>query len=169
MDDDRSIIIRHMQLEDVEQVSQIDQMSFTLPWPERSFRYEVKQNQASRHWVVEATGESGSKIVAMLVCWIILDEAHIGTIAVHPDYRRQKIAECLMYQAFKELKAEGVRMVFLEVRRSNEAARTLYDKLGFCEDGVRKRYYKDNHEDAILMHLEDLTSFDNKERPDGSI
>jgi [ribosomal protein S18]-alanine N-acetyltransferase len=169
MDNNISITIRHMQLEDVERVSQIDQMSFTLPWPERSFRYEVNHNQASRHWVVEVAGEHGFRIVAMLVCWIILDEAHIGTIAVHPDFRRQKIAERLMYRAFEELRAEGVQKVFLEVRRSNEAARTLYNKLGFCEDGVRKRYYKDNHEDAILMHLEDWTSFNNKERSDGPI
>lgn len=164
------VSIRSMQIEDVEQVVQIDHMSFTLPWPERSFRYEINQNPASRHWVAEISREDGShQIAAMLVCWVILDEAHIGTIAVHPDFRRQKIAEQLLMYAFEALGKEGILSVFLEVRRSNEAARTLYRKLGFCEDGVRKRYYKDNHEDAILMHLENPGSLANKECSDGSI
>lgn len=169
MDNETSITIRHMQIEDIESVVQIDQTSFTLPWPERSFRYELTQNQASRHWVAELVENGIPKVVGMLVCWIILDEAHIGTIAVYPDYRRRKIAERMLHQAFAELRAEGVQSIFLEVRRSNESARDLYNKLGFREDGVRKRYYKDNHEDAILMHLEDWEFLENKERSDGSI
>ncbi|MCE1254184.1 MAG: ribosomal protein S18-alanine N-acetyltransferase [Anaerolineae bacterium] len=169
MSDSSPITIRPMKIEDVNDVVQIDQLSFVLPWPERSFRYEINQNQASRHWVAEISGENGPRIVAMLVCWVILDEAHIGTIAVHPDYRRLKIGERLLNYAFAVLAGEGILSVFLEVRRSNEAARTLYRKLGFTEDGVRKRYYKDNYEDAILMHLENPGSFANKESSDGSI
>jgi ribosomal-protein-alanine N-acetyltransferase len=169
MEDQTPITIRHMQIGDVEQVVQIDQLSFTLPWPRSSFRYEVTENKASRLWVTEVIKAGQPVLAAMLVCWIILDEAHIGTIAVHPDYRRQKIAEQMMTRAFEELKNEGVKQVFLEVRRSNEAALTLYRKMGFIEDGIRKRYYKDNQEDAILMELPDLGTFFQQEHDNGSI
>ena len=161
--------IRHMQIDDIEQVLQIEHLSFSMPWPRSSFRYEVTENKASRQWVAEVEREDQKQVVGMMVCWVILDEGHIGTLSVHPDFRRQKIGEQILRQAFKELIAEGVFKVFLEVRRSNEAARTLYRKLGFEEDGVRKRYYKDNQEDAILMHLENLAAFFEKEHDDGSI
>jgi len=158
-----------MQIEDIDQVIQIDQLSFNLPWPRSSFRYEVSENKASRLWVAETPLDGQQVLVGMLVCWIILDEAHIGTIAIHPDFRRRKIAEKMMLRAFDELQNEGVLKVFLEVRRSNEAALNLYRKFGFIEDGVRKRYYKDNHEDAILMELPNLGSFFHKEQDNGSI
>ena len=158
-----------MKIEDIEQVVEIDQLSFSLPWPRSSFRYEVTENKASRLWVAETMHEGRSVLTAMLVCWLILDEAHIGTIAVHPDYRRRKIAEQILLQAFDELYKEGVLKVFLEVRRSNEAALTLYRRLGFIEDGIRKRYYKDNQEDAILMEMPDLGTLFHKEHDNGSI
>jgi ribosomal-protein-alanine N-acetyltransferase len=169
MENPPDLNIRRMRIEDVDQVMQIDQISFTLPWPRSSFRYEVAENKASRNWVAEVLVGEQKRVVGMLVCWVIMDEAHIGTIAVHPDYRRQQIGERLMRQALDELIREEIIKVFLEVRRSNEAARTLYAKLGFIEDGVRKRYYKDNQEDAILMQLPDLASFFDKELGDGSI
>jgi [ribosomal protein S18]-alanine N-acetyltransferase len=169
MEDHPALNIRHMQIEDIEQVLQLDQLSFSMPWPRSSFRYEVTENKSSRHWVAEVAQNGQTKLVGMLVCWVIVDEVHIGTIAVHPDFRRQKIAEKMMVQAFKELIPEEVIKVFLEVRRSNDAARTLYRKLGFIEDGVRKRYYKDNQEDAILMQLPDLRTFFDKEQDHGSI
>jgi len=80
--------IRKMTLDDLPQVIAIDQVSFSLPWPERSFRFEITDNPASRCWVIE--GEGG-RIIGMLVLWLIVDEAHIATIAVHADYRRQGI------------------------------------------------------------------------------
>ena len=165
--------IRPMRLEDVPRVHEIDRLSFNLPWPERSYRFEVSENDHSSPWVVETVrpdGPGGSpEVVAMMVNWIIIDEAHIATIAVHPDYRRRKIAEQILLQAFDELYKEGVLKVFLEVRRSNEAALTLYRRLGFIEDGIRKRYYKDNQEDDILMEMPDLGTLFHKEHDDGSI
>lgn len=155
-----AVTIRRMQLADIPQVAEIDKSSFSLPWPERSFKYELTENKGSRQWVAEVEENGVPRLVGMIVCWLILDELHVGTIAVVPEYRRQKIGQKLMLQAFREIKKEGAVSAFLEVRRSNQSARALYAKLGFIEEGVRKHYYKDNHEDAILMTLYQLQSFD---------
>jgi ribosomal-protein-alanine N-acetyltransferase len=144
--------IRRMTPEDVPQVSAIDRASLSLPWPERSFHYEVTDNPAARCWVAEA----GGVLVGMLVVWMIADEAHIATIATHPDHRRQGIAQMLMVRALDSAAQEGARRSFLEVRAGNTAAQALYRKFGFTEDGRRPRYYKDNGEDAVLMALEHL-------------
>ena len=140
--------IRRMTLDDIEQVVAIDQASFGLPWPERTFRYEVAENSASRPWVVDADG----CVVAMIVMWFIIDEAHIATIATHPDFRRQGFGEKLLVQALKAAKEEGALTALLEVRESNDAAQEMYRKLGFKEVNRRPQYYSDNGEDAILMN-----------------
>jgi [ribosomal protein S18]-alanine N-acetyltransferase len=143
-------IIRRMRLEDVPAVHEIDLLSFSLPWPERSFRFELTENPVSRGWVVEVDG----KIAAMLVLWFIVDEAHIATIAVHPDYRRRGIGEQILLHALKSVQEEGARRAFLEVRAGNAAAQAMYKKYGFEVAGVRPGYYRDNNEDALLMNLE---------------
>jgi [ribosomal protein S18]-alanine N-acetyltransferase len=145
-----SALIRRMTLEDVPAVHEIDELSFSLPWPERSFRFELSANPVSRGWVAEADG----KIAAMLVLWFIIDEAHIATIAVHPDFRRQGIGEQILLHALRSVQDEGARRAFLEVRVGNVAAQAMYKKYGFEVAGVRPGYYKDNNEDALLMNLE---------------
>jgi ribosomal-protein-alanine N-acetyltransferase len=145
-------LIRRMRLEDVPAVHEIDMLSFSLPWSERSFRYEVTQNPISRGWVVEAEG----RIAAMLVLWLVVDEAHIATIAVHPDFRRQGIGEQILLSALRSAKDEGAQRAFLEVRAGNAAAQAMYKKYGFTITGVRPRYYKNNNEDAFLMDLDNL-------------
>jgi len=147
-----NVMIRNMTLEDVEHVIAIDRMSFSLPWPERSFRFELTDNPASRCWVAEVDG----KLVGMIVAWLIVDEVHVATIATHPDFRRQGIAKKLLSYALQHLSIEGAQSSFLEVRASNLAAQEMYRKFGYEESGVRRRYYKDNDEDAILMTLESL-------------
>lgn len=147
-----NLTIHRMTLEDVVEVVAIDQASFSLPWPERSFRYELTDNPASRCWVAEFDG----KIVGMLVAWLLVDEAHIATLATHPGYRRQGIAKKILTHALRQLMDEGAVSAFLEVRESNSAAREMYHKFGFEETGRRPRYYKDNDEDAILMTLTKL-------------
>jgi ribosomal-protein-alanine N-acetyltransferase len=144
--------IRRMTLADIPQVVAIDQASFSLPWPERSFRFEVTDNPASRVWVAEIDG----RIVGMIVAWLLVDEAHVATIATHPGYRRQGIASRLLIHALHSLMDEGAVNSVLEVRESNIAAQEMYRKLGFVESGRRYRYYRDNEEDAILMSLEGL-------------
>ena len=92
----------------------------------------------------------------MLVAWLLVDEAHIATIAAHPDFRRQGIAGRLLIHALEFMKNEGALTSVLEVRESNRAAQEMYRKFGFEESGRRPRYYRDNSEDAILMTLHRL-------------
>ena len=141
--------IRRMTLDDLAQVIEIDKVSFSLPWPERSFRFEVTDNPASRAWVVESDG----KIVGMVVAWLLVDEAHIATIATHPDFRRQGIASKMLIHTLRSMMNEGALTSVLKVRESNAAAQEMYRKFGFEESGRRPRYYRDNNEDAILMTL----------------
>jgi [ribosomal protein S18]-alanine N-acetyltransferase len=147
-------VIRRMLLEDVPAVHEIDTLSFSLPWPERSFRFELTENPVARGWVPEMDG----RIAAMLVLWFIVDEAHIATIAVHPDYRRRGIGEQVLLHALLAVQDEGARRAFLEVRAGNAAAQAMYLKYGFIVDGRRPKYYRDNDEDAILMSLEGLNN-----------
>jgi [ribosomal protein S18]-alanine N-acetyltransferase len=149
-----NLTIRKMTVDDVSAVVDLDQKSFSLPWPERSFRFELTDNPASRCWVAELDGE----VVGMIVVWLIVDEAHVATLATHPDHRRQGIGKRLLAHALGNLMADGARSSFLEVRESNLAAQEMYRKFGYEATGRRRRYYRDNDEDAILMNLESLTA-----------
>jgi [ribosomal protein S18]-alanine N-acetyltransferase len=153
-----NITIRRMTLEDVPAVHEIDSLSFSLPWSERSYRFEILENPSARCWVAEVEG----KIAAMLVLWFVVDEVHIATIATHPDYRQQGIGKLVLLRALREAHAEGARRAFLEVRASNTVAQTMYLKYGFIVTGRRPRYYKNNNEDAILMDLENLDTLEDK-------
>ena len=149
-----NVTIRKMTVEDVPAVIELDQKSFSLPWPERSFRFELTDNPASRCWVAELDG----KVVGMIVVWLIVNEAHVATVATHPDYRRQGIGKRLLSHALLNLMREGARSSFLEVRESNLAAQEMYRKFGYEVSGRRRRYYRDNDEDAILMSLASLNA-----------
>jgi len=148
--------LRPMRLEDVPVVAEIDRLSFSLPWPERSFLHEVEENDCSRCWVAEGTENDRPRVVGMLVLWLILDEAHIATLAVHPAYRRRGIGKKLLHHALYAAWREGARRAMLEVRIGNQAAQTMYRESGFIIAGIRPRYYKDTGEDAVLMTLEPL-------------
>jgi len=147
-----NLIIRKMTADDIPAVVELDKMSFSLPWPERSFRFELTDNPASRCWVAEVDG----RVVGMIVVWLLVEEAHVATLATHPDLRRQGIAKKLLAHALRYLIDEGAQTSFLEVRASNIAALEMYRKFGYEESGRRRRYYKDNDEDAILMNLDSL-------------
>ncbi|HEX6034189.1 MAG TPA: ribosomal protein S18-alanine N-acetyltransferase [Anaerolineales bacterium] len=147
-----NLTFRKMTMDDVPAVVDLDQRSFSLPWPERSFRFELTDNPASRCWVADLDG----KIVGMIVIWLIVDEAHIATVATHPDYRRQGIGKRLLAHALRHMVRDGARSSFLEVRESNIAAQEMYRKFGYEVTGRRRRYYRDNDEDAILMNLDSL-------------
>ncbi len=148
-----NVTIRKMAAEDVPAVSAIDRMSFTLPWPESAFRYEVTDNRVARCFV----GETDEKrIIAAVVSWVIIDELHIATIATHPDFRRRGVGKGILTEALQDGYKAGARRAFLEVRESNQAAQAMYRKFGFEVTGRRPKYYKDNGEDAILMTLDPL-------------
>src|SRR5690242_1802134 len=145
-----NVIFRKMTVEDIPAVVELDQRSFSLPWPERSFRFELNDNPASRCWVADLDG----KVVGMIVVWLIMDEAHVATLATHPDFRRRGIGKGLLAHCLRHLIDDGARSSFLEVRESNLAAQDMYRKFGYQATGRRRRYYRDNDEDAILMNLE---------------
>jgi len=151
------ILIRPMRLEDLDQVSALDQLSFTLPWPKSAFRYELVDNPLSLLFVAEAAGPDGSsQVIAVIVTWLILDEAHIATIAVHPDYRGLDVGGELMAISLDEAARRGARTATLEVRAGNLPAQALYRRFQFQVVGRRPRYYRDNNEDALIMTLEPL-------------
>jgi [ribosomal protein S18]-alanine N-acetyltransferase len=152
-----TIYIRSMKLDDLDKVHSIDQLSFSMPWPKRSYHYELLENPTSRLWVVEIQNPDGTKDIAgMIVMWIIVDEAHIATLAVHPDYRGRGIAKKLLIVSLKDAISQGMRLATLEVRANNETAQELYRKFGFVISGRRPRYYRDNNEDALIMTLHGL-------------
>lgn len=156
---ENSILIRPMDVADVPAVTELDRESFSLPWTEKSFTYEITQNQLSIPLVAETDAAEGKAIAGFIVVWLIVDEAHIGTIAVAEPYRQKGIAEGLIAAAFAQARLGGAIQAYLEVRAGNRAARRLYQKLGFVTDGIRKGYYQDNHEDAVLMSLSDLSKY----------
>lgn len=151
------ITVRAMSQDDVARVHEIDVASFSLPWPERSYRFELEENPASRLYVAEVEGENGTRIIAgMVVMWFILDEAHIGTFAVDSAYRREGIGRRLLAESLLQAYNSGVRRCYLEVRRSNQAAQALYHNFGFQMTSIRAHYYRDNGEDALLMTLDPI-------------
>jgi ribosomal-protein-alanine N-acetyltransferase len=153
-------LIREMTLEDIPAVLEIDRVSFSNPWPERSYRYELNENPAAQLFV--ATLDDGV-VVAYLGYWLIADEVHISTFAVQPGFRMQGIGEDLLKRALSDAAEKGARIATLEVRKSNDAAIALYEKLGFEVVGTRKGYYRDDNEDAILMTLYEITGIQPEE------
>ena len=144
--------IRRMRAADLAAVAQIDALSFNQPWPPAAFEIEL-DNPNARCWVAEVEDPG---VIAALVIWRVLDEAHIATIAVHPDFRGQGAGRLLLQTGMKSAYAEGARIYHLEVRAGNLAAQKMYLGFGYEIVGRRPRYYRENGEDALLMTL-DLT------------
>lgn len=142
-----TLTFRRMQLEDLDRVQEIERESFTTPWSRSAFVNELTNNYFAYYLVamVDAT------IAAYGGMWLILDEAHVTNIAVHPDFRRQHIGERLLMRMMSIARQAGLSGITLEVRVSNTSAQHLYRKLGFAVKGVRRGYYTDNHEDAYIM------------------
>jgi ribosomal-protein-alanine N-acetyltransferase len=144
---DDHVSIAPMRPEDLERVLEIEQVSFPTPWPRDAYSHELRENRLACYVVARVM----HKIVGYAGMWVILDEAHVTTIAVEPDSRRRRIGERLLIALMEETMKRGARWVTLEVRKSNAVAQALYRKYGFKEIGVRKAYYSDNREDAIVM------------------
>jgi len=152
-----SLTIRPMQLGDLQQVFEIDRLSFSLPWSARSYIYELEENPDSMLWVAEIGLMNGEKrVIGCIVVWLILDEAHVATISVHPDYRGLGISRGLVQAGLSAALERGCRSATLEVRTGNKIAQALYHAFGFEVVGVRPRYYRDNDEDALIMTLNEL-------------
>jgi ribosomal-protein-alanine N-acetyltransferase len=149
------VVIRRMTLDDLTAVMRIDSLSLPTPWSERNFRYELIENPASQLLVAERSGKD-AQILGFIGFWMLVDEAHISTIAVDPDHRRSGIGELLLRGAMQMAVPLGATLMTLEVRQSNFGAINLYAKQGFQITGRRRQYYRDNQEDAILMTLNNL-------------
>ncbi len=143
----KELTFRLMTVDDIDQVYEIEKLSFTLPWTKESFYHEMENNDYAYYVIAET--EDG--IVGYCGMWLILDECHVTNIAILPEERGKKYGERLMEEAIKVAKSKGAELMTLEARVSNHAAQNLYRKLGFQNGGIRKRYYTDNLEDAIVM------------------
>lgn len=166
-----------MSLDDVPEVSAIEQVSFPLAWPERAYRYELIENPKAYFFVTRhdpsrnqtqtapqswwqrllrlpAAAEPEIKPAPVLGysgLWLMVDEAHIATIASHPEWRGRGVGELLLLNMLRVAQQIQAINTTLEVRVSNQAAQNLYRKYNFEEVGRRKAYYQDNREDALIM------------------
>lgn len=159
-----AVQIGPMRLEDLPQVMAIDRQSFPQPWTEPSYRFELTENRNAHFlvafarstpspqawWAWLARRPAPRQIVGYAGMWLVVDEAHINTIAVHPAWRRRGLGERLLQSMLAKARGLNALTATLEVRVSNLGAQKLYHKYGFEEVGRRRRYYRDG-EDALLM------------------
>lgn len=153
--EDGKIFFRSMQIEDLDAVLDIERVSFPTPWSRNAFISELTENNLCYYWVCvfspEGDGVEGQRVVGYAGIWLIVDEVHITTIAIHPDWRGSGLGEALLHYIFLESLIKGGERITLEVRPSNLSARALYRKFGFKDVGRRRGYYTDTGEDAIIM------------------
>ena len=143
-------IIRPMWREDLNDVLRIEKVSFPSPWPERLFLKELT-NPVSDLFVALAPNLGGDHVVGYIVCWLVAGEVHVQNLAAHPQFRRLGIASALLEYALSYYRHRGAQNIYLEVRKYNLTAQQLYSKFHFRSVGVRRRYYSDTGEDAIIM------------------
>ena len=141
------ILYRFMKIEDLEDVLEVEHESFSIPWSREAFYNEIENNQFAFYLVAELEG----KIAGYCGVWLVLDEAHVTNVAVLPSFRGKGIGQALMEKLLELAMEHGAKTATLEVRVSNHPAQSLYRKLGFENGGIRKRYYTDNQEDALIM------------------
>ncbi len=147
-----------MQLKDIPRVHEIDVLSFTMPWPEKSYQFELNENPTTLALVAEVSDTQAKPLViGMAIVWMVVDEAHIATIAIHPAYRGLGFGKSLLGEVLRQTVQRGASLATLEVREQNLLAQQMYLKFGFRIVGRRLRYYKDNNEDAVLMTVNRLS------------
>ncbi|MGD0884456.1 MAG: ribosomal protein S18-alanine N-acetyltransferase [Thermodesulfovibrionales bacterium] len=145
----KKIVIRDMDEQDIPSVVQIERQSFSTPWSASSFLNEIhKSRSIARVAILDGT------VIAYICAEQVMDEGHILNLAVHADYRRMRIAVCLVENVIDALKLAKCRFLYLEVRASNLIAQGLYKSLSFKIIGIRKTYYLAPEEDAVIMMLE---------------
>ncbi len=141
-------LIDQMKLEDLDQIMAIENVCFPTAWPRRVFEMELKSSRSFTR-----VSRMLDTVVGYAVAWTVYDEGHILNIAVHPEFRRMGIGEDLMTDCLDYFSGRHAKYALLEVRISNEGAMKLYEKLGFKSIGIRRGYYNDTGEDAIVMML----------------
>jgi ribosomal-protein-alanine N-acetyltransferase len=175
------LVIKPMRPAHIPALMEIEREAFSLPWPERSYRHEVTQNEFAHYYVLcprsvthlagpvsawhrlwhvmRRPSTTGTKIILSYGgFWLMYDEAHISTLAVRAKYRRQGLGELMLVALLEEAQRVGALRATLEVRVSNLAAQALYAKYGFEQVGRRKAYYNDNREDALILRTPEFIS-----------
>lgn len=143
-----NIVYRKMVSEDVPAVYAIELATFPTPWTLDSFYYEMHENQYA-HYVLAV--DENNTIIGFCGMWMVIDAAQITNVAVLETARGQGIGEGLMREAMRIAREHGMDVMSLEVRETNTVAQNLYRKLAFQDGGIRKGYYTDNGEDALVM------------------
>ena len=143
------MMIVHMNESHVAQVAALEKICFSDPWSENSVALELKNPLSC--WLV---AEEDGKVTGYVGSQTVMDESDMMNVAVHPDYRRKGIAEKPVMELVEALKKRDSRCLTLEVRASNEPARALYEKQGFVQVGLRKNYYRNPREDALILRKE---------------
>ncbi len=139
--------------DDLDQILAIEQASFTNPWTREMYLSELENRGVSFCYVIR---DSSGTIIGFCSFWRVLDEMHINNLAVTPSHRGTGVGTALMLEVLRQGARLGARRATLEVRRSNEEARKLYERLGFTVAGVRRGYYSHPVEDALVLWREDL-------------
>ena len=133
--------------------AEVERVCFPTPWGREALRQELERGDTACY-IVAQTPEGS--VVGYAGMWTAFDQAHVTTIGVLPDWRRQHIGERMLVALIEESRRRGCKMMALEHRVSNAAAKPLYDKYGFVEDGIRPRYYRDTMEDAVVRSIPSL-------------
>ncbi len=136
---------------DVRAVMRIESLSFSTSWPTSAFQSELNDNKLAHYFVGRDGQGPDAELVAYGGIWVILDDAHITTIAVHPDRRGLRYGEQLLVHMLHESISRSASWITLEARESNEVAHNLYRKYGFATISTRRAYYSDNGENAVVM------------------
>lgn len=152
------VITRASAVDDLTDVEALQRRSFTNPWGPEAIRWELKNTDVARLYLMRAPDGS---LTAYCACWMVFDELHINSLAVEVRWRRHGLARRLLREVFRESIADGARSATLEVRQSNIAARALYEGLGFRVEAVRRDYYQEPREDALILWNRSLA------RPEG--
>lgn len=162
-----NLIIERMLESDLEEVLQIEQQSFSMPWSRNMFETELRETTLSypivARWVESSAKEENmgqptprsGPVCGYSVFWHVIDEIHVGNLAVSPTFRRHGVATALIQNIIKLGEQWQVKRISLEVRQSNETAIQLYHRFGFKEVAIRKKYYSQPTEDALVMMKED--------------
>lgn len=152
--DQAPMVIDVMTDADIKEVLRIEQQSFSTTWPSNAFHQELHDNKLAHYYV----GRVGDRVVAYGGIWVILEDSHVTTIAVSPDFRGRKFGEMMLLHLLDQAIERGASWMTLEVRESNAVAQGLYRKYGFTTVSTRKGYYSDNNENALVMWAGNLKS-----------
>lgn len=154
--EDTPVFVRKMRATDIEQVSRIERTAFATAWSVQAYVTELANPNAT--YLVATCGKNGflDNVVGYAGLWVVMDEAHVTTIAVRPGCRGNRVGERMLSEMLFLARKQGANRATLEVRSSNLVAHRLYEKYGFVWAAVRKNYYSDNNENADILWINDM-------------